>query len=205
MLMRTAGTVLLVVFSTLLLCAQAPELDATTPEGDLLTKAGLSESSEEKLALLKQFVQSFPNHSAVAWVLAQQVQLYQEQEQHAEALDAADQLFAIDAEAGGVANRLRASAIAVKSAETLQQTDDIIRWAKASYRAAKAAMARPKPEDDDEVAAWESESAYATQISQYADYVYVGLASNLLTLPKLPALPRRFRSRTATANTCCRS
>jgi hypothetical protein len=176
MFVRSAGIVLLVVFGAFLLCAQAPELDATTPEGELLTKVGLSEDRSEKLELLGKFAKQFPGHSAVGWVFAQEAQLHQEAENHAEVLASAEKLYALDASAAGPVNRLRASAMAVKSAETLEQPDDIIRWAKASFRAASDVQARPKPDDEDEAAAWESENQYAATVAKYADYVYISLA-----------------------------
>ncbi len=151
---------------------QLPEIDATTPEGDLLAKIGLAEDPAEKLAGLKQFVATYPNHIAIGWVLAQQVQWHATHEEHEAVLDTAARLFAIDTLKAGVTNRVRASASAVKSAEALGKRESVVAWARKSHEAASAMDSAQQPEEV-ESEAWEAERTYARQVAQYAYYVHL--------------------------------
>lgn len=177
MLLRLTGFCLLSWMIVLPVGAQAPEIDATNPEGALLAKIGLSEEPSEKLEFLQQFVDSFPESDALGWVYAQQVQWHQSREEHQAVLASAAAAFALDPTKAGVTNRLRTAATAVKSAETLGDADAIVQWAKASYRAAAALLEADAPEDEEELGRWEAEKTYAKQVSQYANYVYLSMAA----------------------------
>ncbi len=176
MSMRFTGFLLLLAILCTLGSAQVPEIDATTPEGELLAKIGLASDPAEKLAGLKQFVETYPNHAGVGWVLAQQVQIHAAREEHQEVLVTAGKLFAMDTAKAGVTHRVRASAAGVKAAEALGQRDAIIQWAKHSHEAAATLAASEAPEDM-ETDAWAAEQTYARQVAQYADYVHLLKAS----------------------------
>lgn len=176
MFVRLATVVFCLFLGVVPCLAQVPEIDATTPEGELLAKIGLSEDPAEKLNLLAEFGKTYPGHSAMGWVLAQQVQLHHAQEQHREVLAAADRLFALDVAQGGLIHRVRASATAVKSAEALKDRDAILLWAKQSHQAASGLAAAEAPEDM-EADAWQAEQSYATQVAKYADYVHLAQAA----------------------------
>jgi len=176
MFVRLTISVVWVLFLSSLVFAQAPEIDATTPEGELLAKIGLSQDSAEKLTLLKQFAQTYPAHAGFAWVLSQQAQLHHAQNAHSEALAAATALFALDPAQAAVTHRVRTAALAVKSAEALGQPEGILRWAKHSHQSAEELLSAKAPEDFEEDA-WTAEKAYAKQVSQYADYAHLLLAT----------------------------
>ncbi|MCW5963863.1 MAG: hypothetical protein KIT83_07485 [Bryobacterales bacterium] len=180
-----------------LLCAlgfaQAPEIDATTPEGELLAKIGLAEDPAEKLVSLKEFEATYPTHVAIGWVLAQRIQLHQSREEHAEVLATADKLFAGDPLKSGFTHRVRASAAALKSAEALGGKDAIIQWAKRSHEAAATLAAAPAPEDM-EADAWEAEQTYAKQVAQYADYAHLLKASESTDASEVAAYASALRA-----------
>lgn len=185
------------LFCLCLLCAlgfaQAPEIDATTPEGELLAKIGLAEDPAEKLASLTEFETTYPTHVAIGWVLAQRIQLHQGREEHTEVLATAEKLFALDAAKAGFTNRVRASSAAVKSAEALGGRDAIIQWAKRSHEAAAALAAAPVPEDM-EADAWEAEQTYAKQVAQYADYVHLLKATESTEAAEVAAYASALRA-----------
>ena len=52
-------------------CHKLAEINTTSPEGQLLQKAGLEEDAAKKLALQEEFVTQYPQHEAVGWVYEQ--------------------------------------------------------------------------------------------------------------------------------------
>ncbi|MCU0226402.1 MAG: hypothetical protein MUF01_02075 [Bryobacterales bacterium] len=178
--------------------AQLPEIDATTPEGELLAKVGLAEDPAEKLASLMEFASKYPDHLAIGWVLAQQVQSHATSQQHNQVLATAAKLFALDVAKAGLTNRVRASAAAVKSAEELGKREAIVEWARRSHESATAIKTAPTPEETEEEA-WAAEKTYALQVAQYADYVHLRKALDSTDAAEVAAYASALKSMNASS------
>ena len=73
-------------------CRKLTEINSTTPEGQLLQKAGLEEDPAKKLELQEQFVTQFPQHEAAGWVYEQLLAGYLKTGQPDKALAAGEKL-----------------------------------------------------------------------------------------------------------------
>jgi len=164
----------LITFGAALVLAALPafaqpsnlEINTETPEGQLLEKIGTEEDVTQKVQLLEQFVQQYPNHAAIKWVLAQLPPAYAKLNQPDKSLAACEKMLAKDP-----TNAAGAHAC-LKTAEAQKDPELIKKWALLTHDAARKAVAAPKPkfEYEDEEEEWKQTIDFAKQVGTYSEY-----------------------------------
>ena len=146
--------------------AQDFEIDATTPEGQMLQQIGMTESAETKTALLEDFTSKYPAHKGAAWAWAQLSTLYSNGQQTDKALAACDKMIAAQP------NYAAGAHSCLKIAEGLKNEDLIKDWGTKTFQAAKLVTSAemPKFEFEDQVTRWKENVEFARQVGQYAEY-----------------------------------
>jgi tetratricopeptide (TPR) repeat protein len=164
--MKRFWNLALVVALSLPLAAQRTkiEIDAETPEGQLLQQIGTSEDPAEKLKLLESFADKYPNHNGLPWVYGQLQVFYVKDGQHDKVFPVVEKLLEIDPADAEMAHG------ALKAAEAKKDPDLIMKWATVTSEAAKKAVKLPKPEDEEEAEAWKYKVDFATQVDTYTEY-----------------------------------
>lgn len=145
-------------------------INAETPEGQLLQQIGLEEDAAKKLGLLEQFAAQYPKHEAAAWVYAQMVPLYSKAGQYDKAMEAAENLLALDPEDARTAHA------ALKAAEAKKDPDAIKKWAVQVSEVARKVAQKPKPQDEEEAEVWKEEVEFAKQVDTYSEYALYAAA-----------------------------
>ncbi len=79
-------------------CHKLAEVNTTTPEGQLLQKAGLEEDAAKKQALQEEFVAQYSQNEAAGWVYEQLLNAYVKANDADKALAAGEKLDAIPPE-----------------------------------------------------------------------------------------------------------
>lgn len=166
---RLASLLFAVSYLSISLFPQAPEIDATTPEGALLQRIGMAQSEDEKLRDIEEFLEKHPKHPGVSWVLAQQIALYESRKDSARVMAAAERLLAVDA-----AN-VRGGFAGLRAAEALGDAPKVIQFAEATYAACRSILSATMPADADEEQ-WKASQDYAKQIQPLTEYAFATLA-----------------------------
>ena len=146
------------------------DINAETPEGQLLQQIGQESDAAKKRALLEDFVGKYPNHAGILWVYGQLQPLYLEAKQYDKVFPVAEKLLAADAADAEMAHA------ALKAAEGKQDPDMVVKWATATSEAARKAAAAPKPSDEEEVENWKRRVDYAKQVDIYSEYSLFNMA-----------------------------
>jgi tetratricopeptide (TPR) repeat protein len=162
---------------TVALCGAAPaliwaqskiEINAETPEGALLTQAGLETDPAKKLALLEECIEKHADKPAVELCYAQSHPLYVAQQNWDKAMDVGEKLLAKDPTNIHIAHE------SLKAAEANKDADLIVKWTGLTSSLARKAAAAPKGDDEEE----EHHKAavdYAKQVDTYTEYaLYAG-------------------------------
>jgi len=139
-------------------------INTETPEGQLLQQIGEQEDPAKKLALLEKFAAEYPKHEAIAWVYAQTVNVASKANQFDKALEAGDNLLALDPE------DLETAHAALKAAEAKRDPATLIQWAAKVSAAARKVAQKPKPKEEDEVEDWKTAVEFAKQLDVYTEY-----------------------------------
>lgn len=167
------------LFLALILCGavgMAPaqqrldEVNAETPEGQMLQQIGLEEDPAQKIAMMEQFVKEHANHTAAPWVYAQLQSRYMEANEHDKAIAAGEKVVTLDPK------DLDSAQINLKAAEAKGDVGLIAKWAAMTGERAKAVAASPKPTDEDEVEYWQERVAYSKDVNRYSEYALFGAA-----------------------------
>jgi len=140
------------------------DINAETPEGQLLQQIGQETDTAKKRAMLEEFVGKFPNHNAIQWVYGQLQPLYLQAKEYDKVFPVVEKLLAADAGDAEMAHG------ALKAAEGKQDADLVAKWAVATSEAARKAAATPKPSDEEEVEHWKQRVDYAKQVDVYSEY-----------------------------------
>ena len=146
------------------------EVNAETPEGQMLQQIGLEEDPAQKIALMEQFVNQHGSHQAAAWVYAQLQDRYMQANEHDKALAAGEKVVTLDPK------DLDSAQTNLKAAEAKGDEGLIVKWAATTGERAKAVAASSKPEDEDEVEHWQERVAYAKDVNRYSEYALFGAA-----------------------------
>jgi tetratricopeptide (TPR) repeat protein len=166
--MKLVPPVLIFCLSVSMVLAQGKydtaDIDSTTPEGQLLTQAGMEQDVDQRAALYLKFLQEFPQSPFTALAYAQLHPYYVNKQDYDKAMEMADKLLALDPARVDIAHST------LKAAEAKKDPQALIAWSVKTSDASKKAAAAPKPEDESAVAAWEQSVTYATQVGQYAEY-----------------------------------
>lgn len=151
-------------------CHKLTEINAATPEGQLLQKAGLEEDAARKLALQEQFVAQYPQHEAAGWVYGQLLAAYVKANDAAKALAAGEKLAALPPECVENAQQT------LKAAEMKKDPDLILKWSAKTSELAQKVVASPQPKEADEVENWKATVDYARQVNTYTEYALFAAA-----------------------------
>jgi len=150
------------------------EVNAETPEGQLLQQIGQESDDAKKLGLLEQFAAKHPKHEAAGWVYEQLQAGYLKANQPDKVIEVGDKLLAIDAE------HLEAAHQSLKAAEARKDPDLVVKWSNQTSQIAKKVVAAPKPKEEEEVEEWKRRVDYAKQVDTYTEY---SLYANALQVP----------------------
>jgi tetratricopeptide (TPR) repeat protein len=151
-------------------CHKLEEVNATTPEGQLLQKAGLEEDAAKKLALREEFVTQYPQHEAAGWVYEQLLTAYVKANDADKALAMGDKLSGMPPEC------VEDAQATLKAAEMKKDPDLVLKWSAKTAELAQKAIASPKPADADEVENWKARVDYARQVNTYTEYSLYAMA-----------------------------
>jgi tetratricopeptide (TPR) repeat protein len=146
------------------------EVNAETPEGQMLQQIGQEQDAAKKLELMEQFVSKHPSHEGTGWVLEQLHIAYATANQNEKTIEAGEKLLAIDPE------DTEASLRNLKAAEAMQDVALVKKWSENTAKLASKAAAEPQPKEADEVEGWKKHIEYATQVNTYTEYALYALA-----------------------------
>lgn len=145
-------------------------VNTETPEGVKLKTLTDEADLAKKLALMEQFATEHPKHDSATWVLGEMQAMYLKNGDFDKAIAAGEKVLAEDADDVAIAH------MGLKAAEGKKDAALIKKWAMATSAAAKRAAAAPKPEDEDEIAAWTANVDYAKQNDAYSEYALYAAA-----------------------------
>jgi tetratricopeptide (TPR) repeat protein len=140
------------------------EVNAQTPEGQLLQQIGQESDETKKLALMEQFAGSYPQHQAAGWVYEQMQVAYGKANQPEKTMQWGERLLAMDPQ------HAEAAHLGLKAAETKKDPDLIRKWANLTSQAAQRVVSSPRPTEEGAVENWKNRVNWATQVKAYADY-----------------------------------
>ncbi len=165
------------------------EVNAETPEGQLLQQIGQEADPAKRLEKLNEFIAKFPKHDAAGWVQGQMHDAYVKTNQPAKILETGEKLLALDPEDVEIAHA------SLKVAEASKDPDLIRKWAVATSESARKAAVSKKPEDEDEVADWKRRVDFAKQVDTYTEYSLHAAALSLADPAKMVELINALEQR----------
>lgn len=124
------------------------DINAETPEGQLLQQIGQEQDPPKRVPLLEQFLSKHASHAAAPWVTGQLMLAAQKVNLHDKVLPAADKLIALDASDIEVAFAGLQAAVAKDDAAL------IAKWARIVVDTGAKAAAAPEPKDEEELERW---------------------------------------------------
>jgi len=145
-------------------CHKLAEVNASSPEGQLLQQAGQESDSAKKLALLEQFASQYPQHEAVGWVYEQLLDGYVKANDADKALAVGDKLAAMPPEC------VETAQTTLKAAELKKDPDLVMKWSAKTAELAQKVVASTQPTEADEVEGWKARVDYARQVNTYTEY-----------------------------------
>jgi hypothetical protein len=172
-------------------CHKLAEMNTTTPEGQLLQKAGLEEDAAKKLALQEEFVTQYPRHEAAGWVYEQLLTGYVKANQADKALAVGDKLAGMPPEC------LEDAQQTLKAAEMKKDPDLVLKWSAKTAELAQKVIATPQPKEADEVENWKARVDYARQVNIYTEYSLYAMALGIADPAKQVALLEALQQRNA--------
>lgn len=140
------------------------QINAETPEGQLLQKAGQIEDPAQKIAIYQEYLEKFPQHDGVAYASAQIQPLLLKAKQFDKAIAAGETILKLEPE------NAPAAYDALQACEQKQDAECVVAWAGRTVEAAKKMLAQPKPAEEDEAETWKHQQDYATQVITRAEY-----------------------------------
>lgn len=151
-------------------CHKLAEVNADSPEGQLLQQGGQESDAAKKTALLEQFVSQHPQHEAAGWVYEQLLTSYAKDGQTEKALAVGDKLAAMPPEC------VETSQTTLKVAEASKNPDLVLKWSAKTSELAQKVVASPQPAEADEVEHWKNRVEYARQVNIYTEYALYAMA-----------------------------
>ncbi len=172
------------LFLCALLCAGAlaqeleirdVEIDSSSPEGSVLTSAGIAEDAQERTAILERFLGEFPESTYLGYVLLQLQGLYTQGQQWDKAAEVGQRLVEY------VPNDLEVRHNQNQALLNSQQWAELAAGLKLTKPLAEAEAAKPEPDDptEDEEMLHASAVDYANGVLQYTEWaVSVGMTQS---------------------------
>ncbi|HUE24488.1 MAG TPA: hypothetical protein VMQ86_22585 [Bryobacteraceae bacterium] len=170
-------------------CHKLAEVNATTPEGQLLQKAGLEEDAAKKLALQEEFATLYPQNEAAGWVYEQLLTAYVKANDADKALAVGEKLAAIPPECVEDAQQT------LKAAEMKKDPDLVLKWSSKTAELAQKVVDSPQPKEADEVENWKARVDYARQVNTYTEYSLYAMAVQSTDPKKQAALIEALQQR----------
>lgn len=147
---------------------RAPDINAETPEGELVVEAAAAESVEERIPALEELLEKFPEtrYRGYAWLQLQGA--YVQTKNHEKAIEVGKKLLELVPEDVEVRHNLNQSLIA------LARWDELLPMLVETRPYAEKEAAKPKPEDpyEDEEALWQGQVDYAKGVVQYVEWAF---------------------------------
>jgi len=140
------------------------EINAETPEGALLQKAGQEDDQAKKTALYEEFLQKYPKHDGAGLAAAQLQLLYSKAGNYDKAMQMADLAITADP-----TNATFGYSV-LQEAEQKKDYAAIKTWAVKTAEAAKKNLAVPKPSDENDAEEWAKEQDYNKQMVVRCEY-----------------------------------
>lgn len=142
------------------------EINAGTPEGQLLQTIGQEPDDSKKLALMQDFVSKNPKHEGVAWVYDQMQQIFVKQKEYDKALEAGEKALAAEPD------DLDAAYGNLKSAEAKDDAELIKVWSVRTSAIARKASAAPDSASDED----KQRVEFAKGVDTYTEYALYAAA-----------------------------
>lgn len=172
-------------------CHKLAEINAASPEGQLLQKAGLEEDAAKKQALLEEFVTQYGQHEAAGWVYEQLLNGYVKANEADKALAVGEKLAATTPECVEDAQQT------LKAAEMKKDSDLVLKWSAKTAELAQKVVSSAQPQDADEVENWKARVDYARQVNIYTEYSLYAMALGTADPKKQVALLEALQQRNA--------
>lgn len=140
------------------------QINAETPEGQLLQKAGQEEEEGRKIAVYEEYLAKYPTHEGAAYAMIHLQPLLLKAKQLDKVIQMGEAILKlVPEEAPSAYNALQAC-------EQKKDADAVVLWSGRTVEAAKKMLAAPKPSEDDAAEMWKHEQDYATQVITRAEY-----------------------------------
>lgn len=145
---------------------RTPDINAETDDGGMIAEAAASEDLQEKIGILEQFVDQFPDSRYIGYALLQLQGGYVQTQQHEQTVATGKRLLEMAPEDVEVRHNINQALVAQQKWEELYPL-----LVEARPLAEKAAQA-PKPEDpdEDELAIWQGRVDYAAGVTDYLEW-----------------------------------
>ena len=139
------------------------EINAETEEGKLLQSMGTESDPTRKTQIMEEFASKFGQHAAAGWVWSQLQSAYTKAGNFDKAVQAGEQLLALDP------TDVQAAYGNLKAAEGKKDAAGVIKWATATSENARKAVGATKREDqtDEE---YKYDMDFARQVDTYTEY-----------------------------------
>jgi hypothetical protein len=146
------------------------EVNAETPEGQLLQQIGQEADAAKKLELMEKFTAQHPKHEGAAWVLEQLQAAYAKANQADKTIETGEKLLALDA------GDLDAALRNLKASESKKDAALVKKWSNETAAIAGKAASAPQPKEADGVEDWKKQVDYAKQVNTYTEYALYAMA-----------------------------
>ena len=142
------------------------EIDSQSPEGAVLTEAGIAEEAQERIGILEGFLNDYPESTYLGYVLLQLQALYTQQQSWANAAAAGERLLEYVPEDIEVRHNHNQALLNAQQWPTLLASLQLTR------PIADKEAAAPPPEDptEDEEMIYQSSIDYANGVVQYVEW-----------------------------------
>ena len=151
-------------------CFKLAEVNAETPEGQLLQQIGQESDEAKKLALMEKFAAAHPKHEAAGWVYEQAQAAYVKAGSPDKVIETGDKILALAPDCVESAHQ------GLKAAEARKDPDLIRTWSGRTSEAALKVVSAPKPSAEDEVETWKNRADWARQVNTYTEYALYAAA-----------------------------
>ncbi|MEZ5353685.1 MAG: hypothetical protein R2762_13685 [Bryobacteraceae bacterium] len=140
------------------------DVDTETEEGKALQAIGTEQDAAKKVTMMEEFAGKYSQHAGYAWVLGQLEAAYVKAQQWDKIFPVVEKLMGFDASDAEMAYG------GLQAAVGKNDPDLIVKWATITRDAAQKAEKTPKPEDEDELPAWEYKVKFAKQVQERCEY-----------------------------------
>lgn len=139
-------------------------INAETPEGLLLQKAGQEEDEAKRVSAYEDFVAKNPKHEGAGYAYAQLVPLYFKGSQWDKTIDAAAKGLELDPLNAPMSYN------ALQACEKKNDAECVKTWSARTVETAKKVEETPQPKDEDEVEEWKRDVDFSKQVIARAEY-----------------------------------